>query len=71
MYDPSDDLDENGNFKSKTYTFTINEAYFYQLANVTTAYSEYVDVELSFTVDIVQANRAKALWKLDPSVEFN
>lgn len=71
MYDPNADLDSNGNFKSKTYIFNVNEAYFYQLGAIATAYTEYIDVELSFTVDIVQANRAKALWKIDPSVDFN
>ena len=70
LYNPNDDLDSDGNIKSKTYTFTVNEAYFYQLNSGVTAYSEYVDVELSFTVDIIQANRAKAMWGLDPSVEF-
>lgn len=71
MYDPNTDLDSNGNFKSKSYTFNVNEAYFYQLGSIATAYTEYIDVELSFTVDIVQANRAKALWGIDPSVKFN
>ncbi|RIA75426.1 hypothetical protein EI71_01514 [Anaeroplasma bactoclasticum] len=56
----------NGVLQSRAYTFTVNEAYFYQVA-VSTAYTEYVNVQVSFTVDIVQANRAKALWKVDPS----
>ena len=71
MYNPNLDLDSNGDIQSKTYTFNVNEAYFYQLGAIATAYTEYIDVELSFTVDIVQANRAKALWKIDPSVDFD
>ena len=64
MYVPQ--YDNAGNLISKEYTFNVNEAYFYQVAS-TTAYTEYVNVQVSFTIDIVQANRAKALWKLDPS----
>lgn len=71
MYNPNNDLDSNGNFKSKSYTFNVNEAYFYQFGNIATVYTEYIDVELSFTVDIVQANRALALWGLDPSIRFS
>lgn len=56
----------DGVLQSQSYTFNVNESYFYQVAQ-STAYTEYVNVQVSFTVDIVQANRAKALWKIDPS----
>lgn len=64
MYVPK--YNAQGQLLSKEYTFNVNEAYFYQVAT-STAYTEYVNVQVSFTIDIVQANRAKALWKLDPS----
>lgn len=64
MYVP--EYNAQGQLISQEYTFNVNEAYFYQVAS-TTAYTEYVNVEVSFTIDIVQANRAKTLWKLDPS----
>lgn len=68
MYVP--EKDSEGNFISKSYTFNVNEAYYYLLKTVGT-YSEYIDIDVSFTVDIVQANRAKALWHKDPSVMNN
>ena len=68
MYVPEKDTD--GSFKSSTYTFNVNEAYFYN-SSKTSAFIDYIDVDVSFTIDIVQANRAKALWKVDPSVDFN
>ena len=68
MYVPVQD--ENGNYPQQEYTFNVNEAYFYADESTGT-YTQYIDVQVQFTVDIVQANRAKALWHLDPSVEFN
>lgn len=68
MYVP--ETDENGDFISKSYTFNVNEAYYYYLKTVGT-YSEFIDIDVSFTVDIVQANRAKALWHIDPSTTNN
>ncbi len=64
MYVPTQNTD--GTYPQMAYTFNVNEAYFYQAVS-TSAYTEYVDVQVSFTVDIVQANRAKALWGIDPS----
>lgn len=61
MYDPKEATND-----IQSYTFNVNEAYFYQ-QNTTNTYSEYVDVEVSFTVDIVQANRVKAVWGVDPA----
>ena len=68
MYVPEKNTD--GSFKSTTYTFDVNEAYYYT-SSKNSAFTDYIDVDVSFTIDIVQANRAKALWKVDPSVDFN
>lgn len=68
MYVPT--KDSNGNFVSTTYTFDVNEAYYYD-STKTSAFTDYIDVDVSFTIDIVQANRAKAKWNVDPSVDFN
>ncbi len=64
MFNP--EKDENGNFEEQSYIFNVNEAYYYALSN-SGIYSEYVDVEVSFTVDVVQANRVQALWGFNPS----
>ena len=65
MITPSKDSD--GNYINHEYFFNVNEAYFYLLDSETTTYKEYVDVEVSFSVDIVQANRAYAVWGVDPT----
>ncbi|MCR5349881.1 MAG: hypothetical protein K6E20_02710 [Acholeplasmatales bacterium] len=64
MYVPTQNVD--GTYPQQAYTFNVNEAYYYNAIS-TSAYTEYVDVQVSFTVDVVQANRAKALWGVDPS----
>ena len=64
MFIPTQNAD--GTYQSQAYTFNVNEAYFYHAIS-TSAYTEYIDVQVSFTVDIVQANRAKDLWQFDPS----
>ncbi len=64
MYVPTQNAD--GTYPQQAYTFNVNEAYYYNAIS-TSAYTEYVDVQVSFTVDVVQANRAKALWGVDPS----
>ena len=58
--------DSNGDFASQSYSFNVNQAYFYSNSK-TSVYTEYVDVEVSFTVELVQANRALELWGVDPS----
>ena len=59
---------KDGNtYASQTFTFDVNEAYYYLSTSKSSVYTEYVDVEVSFTVDIVQANRAEDLWKVDLS----
>lgn len=57
LFDPS---------ASNTFTadFAIDEGYWYAVAN-TTAYRESIRVEVSFYVDIVQANRAEKVWDVD------
>ena len=59
--------DENGDYSNHVFIFNVNEAYFYSLESVTTTYKEYIDVEVSFNVDIVQANRVYAVWGVDPT----
>jgi len=68
MYIPTQDSE--GNYNSATFRFNVNEAYFYT-GLTTSVYTEYIDVEVSFTVDIIQANRAEVLWGLDPSTIGN
>ncbi len=68
MYVPEKN-ETTGEFESTTYTFDVNEAYYYN-ATRSSAFIDYIDVDVSFTVDIVQANRAKAKWGIDPSVDF-
>lgn len=53
----------------QSYVFYVNEAYFYE-SLVSNIYEEFVDVEVAFSVDIVQANRAYARWGFDPSEKF-
>ena len=68
MYVPV--ADEEGNYPQQEYTFNVNEAYFYADES-TSAYTQHIDVQVKFTVDIVQANRVMSLWHLDPIVEFD
>ena len=73
MYDPNEMengvykyKNSDGTYKPQSYTFNVNEAYYYSSLS-SGVYNEYVDVEVSFTVDVVQANRVKALWGFDPN----
>lgn len=59
--------DTNGNFKTSTYIFNVNEGYYYINTDSQTIYEDFIRVELSYSVDIVQANRVKEVWGLDPS----
>ncbi len=58
---------EDGSYSNHTYIFNVNEAYFYNLESEVATYKEYIDVQVSFNVDIVQANRVYALWGVDPT----
>ena len=62
MFEPV--KDENGNFTEQFYVFNVNEGYFYHDTSAQAA-SKVTTVQVSFTVDIVQANRAEALWGVD------
>lgn len=62
---------DNNSYKSKKYRFDVNQAYYYISKNQASAYHEYVDVQVSFYVDIVQANRVKEKWGIDPSTLFS
>ena len=57
---------ENGKLVTSTYSFNVNPAYYYTPSKIA-AYREFMDVQVSFTVDIVQANRAYKIWGVDPS----
>ena len=61
--------EESGNLIPSLYYFNVNQAYYY-IPNSIAAYTEYMDVQVSFTVDIVQANRAKAVWGIDPITDL-
>lgn len=63
------EMDKDGNLIPSLFDFNVNQAYFY-IPNSIAAYTEYMDVQVSFTVDIVQANRAKAVWGIDPSTDL-
>ena len=54
-----------GEYQPQSYIFNVNPGYYYAASNVT-VYREFIDVDVSFTVDIVQANRALELWGKDP-----
>lgn len=55
---------ESNSTEANEYSFKTNSNYFYNPA-ANKNYREAVYVELSFTVDIVQANRAEAKWGVD------
>ena len=55
---------ENDVFKTQKFTFNINEGYFYYDKSAQAA-SKITTVKVSFTVDIVQANRAEKLWEVN------
>lgn len=48
------------------YTFNINDTYFYT-QNSNTVYTENILVQVSYSLELIQANRAKAVWGVDPS----
>jgi len=53
-----------------TLTFDIDSSYYYESDSTATSYREYVMAELSFNVDIIQANRAEARWGISNIREF-
>ena len=62
MFTPT--KDSQGEFTAQEYIFNVNEGYFYHDTSAQAA-SKVTTVQVSFTVDIVQANRAEALWGVD------
>ncbi len=62
MFEPIKDT--NGDFKSQQFIFNVNEGYFYYDTSAQAA-SKVTTVQVSFTVELVQANRAEELWGVD------
>lgn len=50
----------------KEYTFNINESYFSKTAPA--VYKENIYVQVSYSLELIQANRALTVWGVDPSV---
>ncbi len=50
----------------KEYTFNINESYFSKTAAA--VYKENIYVQVSYSLELIQANRALTVWGVDPSV---
>ena len=48
----------------KKFSFRIDSSYFYE-PTPSKSFREQIIVEVSYLVDIVQANRAEAIWKVD------
>lgn len=51
--------------KSYSYSFTIDPTYFYESTSQT--YTERMIVQVSYSLEFIQANRAKTVWGVDPS----
>ena len=47
------------------YTFNINESYFSKTA--ASVYKENIYVQVSYSLELIQANRASTVWEIDPS----
>lgn len=60
-------LKEDGTYETSSYVFNVNEGYYYINSTNQFVYEDYIKVELTYHVDIVQANRVEAVWGLDPS----
>ena len=48
-----------------SYSFTVNPSYFY--IPPTASFTERMIVQVSYSLEVIQANRAKAVWGKDPS----
>lgn len=51
---------------AQSYSFSIDDDYFYNAGALVNGHQS-VMVQVSFTVDIIQANRAKTVWGYDPT----
>lgn len=60
-------LKEDGTYETRSFIFNVNEGYYYINSTNQFVYEDYIKVELTYHVDIVQANRVEAVWGLDPS----
>lgn len=49
----------------KEHEFRIDSNYYYSFDELSTSYREHVTVQVSYYVDIVQANRAERIWGVD------
>ena len=58
--------------KTQQFSFDLDDDYFYTFGEGDTIVNGHqsVMVQVSFTVDIIQANRAYALWGYDPSIKY-
>lgn len=56
--------DENAEYSSE-YSFRTNPEYWYELGDSIVAYREMIIVEVSYSVSIVQANRAEKKWEVN------
>lgn len=54
--------------KSYSYSFNINPSYFYVVNSRT--FEERMIVQVSYSVEVIQANRAKAVWNVDPLIDL-
>ena len=59
----------NGDGSLKSFSFRIDSSYFYEPIP-SKSFREQVTVEVSYLVDIVQANRAEAIWNVDLDTIF-
>ena len=58
--------------KTQQFSFDLDDDYFYTFGEGDTIVNGHqsVMVQVSFTVDIIQANRAYKLWGYDPSIKY-
>lgn len=52
--------------ETQSYSFSIDDDYYYNAGELVNGHQS-VMVQVSFTVDIIQANRAKTVWGYDPT----
>ena len=60
-----------GSDEEKTLSFDIDENYTYILDGTTIGYREAILVDVGFSVDMIQANRAKKKWGIDMESYFD
>lgn len=60
-----------GSDEEKTLSFDIDENYTYILDGTTIGYREAILVDVGFSIDMIQANRAKSKWGIDMESYFD